>query len=89
MDDASSASLATIGERLLIDDHSSPVGYKVPSLPDFEIDPTIAITGWPCIPLAAELFFGVVLALSLGTVMIGLAFTTWDDYVHEVVEGTV
>lgn len=88
-DITTSNSAATIGERLLIEDHSSPVGYKVPSLPDFEIDPTIANIGLPCISLTTELVVGIVLALSAGTVLIGLAFTSWDDDVHDTIEGTL
>lgn len=84
-----STSTATIGERLLMEDHSSPVGYKVPSLPDFEIDPTIVNTGLPCISISTEYIIGFVLALMFGTVMIGLAFTSWDDDVYDSIEGTI
>ena len=84
-----STSTATIGERLLMEDHSSPVGYKVPSLPDFEIDPTIVNTGLPCISISTECIIGFVLALMFGTVMIGLAFTSWDDDVYDSIEGTI
>ena len=59
-----SSSAATIGERLLIEDHASPVGYKVPSLPDFEIDPTIANTGLPCMTMSTEFIIGIAMALS-------------------------
>ena len=78
-----------MGERLLIEDHASPVGYKVPSLPDFEIDPTIANTGLPYVTISTELMIGMIMALCIGTVMIGLAFTSWDDNVHDAVEGTL
>jgi hypothetical protein len=88
--DASTATAAaTIGERLLIEDHASPVGYKVPSLPDFEIDPTIANTGLPCITMSTELMIGMAMALSFGTIIIGLAFTSWDDEIHSAIEGTL
>jgi hypothetical protein len=79
----------TSGERLLIEDHASPVGYKVPSLPDFEIDPSLANSGLPCVSLTTELLFGLLMVLSIGTVLIGLAFTSWDDDVHEIIEGTL
>ena len=88
-DISTSTSTATIGERLLIEDHSSPVGYKVPSLPDFEIDPTISNTGLPCITMSTELCIGIVMALSFGAAIIGLAFTSLDDNVHDAIEGTL
>ena len=88
-DMAISTSAATIGERLLMEDHASPVGYKVPSLPDFELDPTVANTGLPCVSMSLELLFGVIMAMSIGTILIGLAFTVWDDDVHETIEGTL
>jgi hypothetical protein len=78
-----------IGERLLVEDQASPVGYKVPSLPDYEIDPTLANTGSPCLSLPLEVCLGVVLAATVGTWLIGLAFTMWDEDIYaEIEEGT-
>jgi hypothetical protein len=78
-----------IGERLLIEDQASPVGYKVPSLPDYEIDPILANTGSPCLSLPLEVCLGVLLATIVGTWLIGLAFTMWDEDIYaEIKEGT-
>ena len=65
------------------------MGYKVPSLPDFEIDPTISNTGSACITMSTEFCIGIVMALSFGAAIIGLAFTSLDDNVHDAIEGTL
>jgi hypothetical protein len=83
-------SMMKIGERLLVEDHASPVGYKVPSLPDFEMDPTVLAnaTGISCCPIKMEIFLGVLLALCGGAVLIGLSFTTFDDEVQDTIAET-
>jgi hypothetical protein len=77
------------GERLLVEDHASPVGYRVPSLPDYEIDPTLVHIGIPYLSIRAELVLGSILAVLLGTVVIGLAFTNFDDTVHDSIEDVI
>ena len=71
------------GERLLIEDQSSPVGYKVPSLPDFEIDSNLASTGGiKCLSLKFELIVGLIMAISVGFCLILLAFPSWEDNLY-------
>jgi hypothetical protein len=76
----------TIGERLLIETHASPVGYKVPSLPDYEIDPSLANTGSPYLSLTFELLIGLIMTMVVGTWLIGLAFTWWDENLYGDIE---
>lgn len=76
------------GEPLLAADHLSPVGFKVPSLPDFTIDPGLAQTGSSCFSLRFEVIAGVIFALLAGTGIVYLAFTDWDESVVEEVETT-
>jgi len=78
-----------LGEKLLEEDHASPVGYKIPSLPDFEIDPDMANTGSKCFPLQLEFFIGVVMAVGVGAAIVSLAFTTWDEEFYDEVEAAV
>ena len=66
-------------EPLLEKDHSSPVGFKVPNLPDFPFDPTLAVRGLPIINIQLEFVCGVVMALVLGAGIIFMAFTEHDD----------
>jgi hypothetical protein len=66
-------------EPLLENAHSSPVGYKVPNLPDFPIDPILAVRGVPCVNMKFEFMFGIAMALTLGGGMCFLAFTSVDD----------
>jgi len=69
----------TNSERLLEEDHSSPAGYRVPSLPNFEIDPALARTGTPCLSANFEFAFGLIMSLVVGGGITYLAFTDWDD----------
>ena len=67
------------GEVLLEKDHASPIGYKVPKLPDFEIDPSLANTGSSHLSLKTEFFIGILMSILVGTAIIYLAFTSWDE----------
>jgi hypothetical protein len=69
------------GEPLLVEDHASPVGYKVPSIPDFEIDPSLAKTGSSCIPYSLEFIVGFLMALVVGGGIVYLAFTDVDEQI--------
>jgi hypothetical protein len=69
----------SVGEKLLVKDHSSPVGYKVHNLPDFEIDPSLANTGSSYLSLKTEFIIGIILSIVVGSWIIYLAFTSWDD----------
>lgn len=73
------------GERLLEEYQASPVGYKVPSLPDFEIDPSLANTGIKWLPMWLEFAFGIILALAVGVWMVALAVTDWDERFYSLV----
>lgn len=73
-------------ERLLVTDQCSPAGYRVPSLPDYEIDPALGRLGTSCASLTAEFVFGIIMACSVGAAIIFLAFTEWDDAVAEKVQ---
>ena len=67
-------------EPLLEEDHSSPVGYKVPNLPEFPIDPTMAVRpSVSCMSLQFEFISGVMMALTMGAGICYLAFTNVDD----------
>lgn len=71
------------GERVLMADQASPVGYKVPSVPDFEIDPSLVDTGSPCLSLTTEFFIGLIIAVGVGTWLVSLAFTLWEDRLYD------
>ncbi|KAL7569877.1 hypothetical protein ACA910_008544 [Epithemia clementina (nom. ined.)] len=79
--DQSSAS-ASDGEPLLLKDHASPVGFKVPSVPDFEMDPSLAWTGaLYCLRPFVKLVAGLILAVVLGGAIVFLGVREWDDNV--------
>jgi len=62
-----------------VEDHASPVGYKVPSIPDFEIDPSLSKTGNKCVPLNVMFIVGMFMMFGIGGGIIYLAFTSWDE----------
>lgn len=64
-------------EPLLLEDHQSPVGFRVPNLPDFPIDPYLAKTGMNQLSMKVEMSVGVLLAILLGAGIITLVFTDW------------
>jgi hypothetical protein len=67
-------------EPLLIQDHASPIGLKVPHLPDFPIDPTFASKGARrCINAKMELVAGILLALGIGGFFVYTGFSELDD----------
>jgi hypothetical protein len=49
-------------ERLLVEDHASPAGYKIKALPDFEIDPLLAREGSAYMSVDAEFSLGLIVA---------------------------
>lgn len=72
-------------EPLLVEDHASPVGRKVPHLPDFPIDPTYAAkSSRRCINVKMELLMGVIGALGIGGFFVYLGFTGFDDQFLDV-----
>ena len=67
-------------EQLLEKDHASPVGYKVPNLPDFELDPTLAGNSYlPVCPLNIMTLCGMFLAVVFGGGIIYLGLIDDDD----------
>jgi hypothetical protein len=68
------------GERVLEEDHASPVGYKVPTFPDFEFDPSLVTnSGIRSCTLDSEFMFGLLVSVVIGTCLLFLAIGSWDD----------
>ena len=75
------------GEPLLVEDHASPVGFKVPDVPDFVVDPSLSKTGSALVSIGFEMFIGLLMAAVIGGGIIYLAFTSWgEDLVDSVQE---
>jgi hypothetical protein len=72
-------------EPLLEEDHRSPVGYRVPNLPDFPIDPYLGKKGRIPLPMRIELSFGALLAALIGAGVIALVFTEWGTATEKAV----
>lgn len=69
-------------EPLLEQDHASPVGYKVPNLPNFEVDPSMAWSGrFEFCTIYMQAGVGVVLAIIIGGGIIYLGLINDDEEV--------
>jgi hypothetical protein len=71
-------------EPLLEEVHASPVGYKVPHLPDFPIDPNLTYKGWapfPCCCVGFEYLLGIAVAVRLGGFICFLGLTDLDEMI--------
>lgn len=66
-------------EPLLEKDHTSPVGYKVPYLPEFPIDPVAGGRGVQGVKIELEFAFGILMAVIIGGGVCFLSITTVDD----------
>jgi hypothetical protein len=66
-------------EPLLEENHESPVGYVVPNLPNFPIDPCSGKRGIRRIPLRVEIAIGILLAALVGAGIVSLAYTDWGE----------
>ena len=63
--------------------HASPVGYVVPELPNFVIDPNQIKKGSPCLSLTVEILIGCAMALVLGGFMVFLSVSEIDEKITE------
>jgi hypothetical protein len=70
-------------EPLLEENHESPVGYVVPNLPNFPIDPCSGKRGIPRVPLRVEIATGVLLSALVGVGIVSLAYTDWGKTAEE------
>eukprot|EP00522_Entomoneis_paludosa_P012905 CAMPEP_0172444002 /NCGR_PEP_ID=MMETSP1065-20121228/4160_1 /TAXON_ID=265537 /ORGANISM="Amphiprora paludosa, Strain CCMP125" /LENGTH=499 /DNA_ID=CAMNT_0013194419 /DNA_START=77 /DNA_END=1577 /DNA_ORIENTATION=- len=67
-------------EPLLEEDHASPVGYTVPNLPVFEVDPSLAWSGtFECCTISMQAILGLILAIVIGGGIVYLGITDEDD----------
>ena len=67
-------------EAILVPDHASPVGYKVPNLPDFFVDPNLVQLDHVPLSMQCELMFGLLFAVVIGGGMVYFSFTDWGAF---------
>jgi hypothetical protein len=71
-------------EPLLQEEQASPLGYKVPHLPDFPIDPSLTYNGWAplcCCSVSFEYVLGIAVAVGVGAFICFLGLSGLDDMV--------
>lgn len=71
-------------DLLLFEDRYSPVGYRVPTFPAFEINPAHAKKGLPWIRFDFEIYFSVVVALLMLGGIISMALTGWHKNIESL-----
>jgi len=77
-------------DPILVEDHSSPVGYKVPNFPDFPIDPIYyGGKGLSCCSLRAEIMFGLVVGIGVGAFVVSTGLYDYLEDFHDYVAESV
>eukprot|EP00934_Nitzschia_sp_Nitz4_P004713 Nitzschia sp. Nitz4//scaffold141_size107518//15634//17223//NITZ4_004265-RA/size107518-augustus-gene-0.89-mRNA-1//-1//CDS//3329536255//4703//frame0 len=76
-------------EFLLEKDHASPVGFKVPNLPDFCIDKLHGTKGLESMSSRTEMIVGGTLTVCIGAFICFLSFTNYDDTLDERVHENI
>ena len=76
-------------EPLLEQDHASPVGYKVPNLPEFPIDPSLANLGMSWLDIRLEFAIGCLLSIAVGGGMCLMSFTNADEELASKIAGSL
>jgi hypothetical protein len=68
-------------EPVLDENAASPVGFIVPTLPFFQIDPNLAQKGILLFDIKVEFILGVIVALGIGPGIVYMAYTGADEQV--------
>jgi hypothetical protein len=69
---------------ILVEDQTSPVGYRVPNFPDYPIDPIhFGKQGLPCLSVQLEMLFGLFVGIGMGAFVVTTALF---DYVKDADE---
>ena len=76
-------------DLILSGDQRSPVGYVVPSFPDFPIDPSRAKNSISFLALEQELYLAVVVAVTMLGAIVSMAFTGWSKAAEKALIGLV
>lgn len=76
-------------DLILLEDHYSPVGFRVPNFPDLTIDPNQAIKGAPFVPLEYELYGAIFTALVILGVILSLSFSDWTSTVEAFIANLI
>lgn len=68
-------------EPVLDENAASPVGFIVPTLPLFQIDPNLAQKGILLFDIKVEFVLGMIMALGIGPGIVYMAYTGADEQV--------
>ena len=73
-------------DPILVEEQTSPVGYKIPNFPDYPIDPIhFGSKGCECLPLKLEVFMGLLVSFGVGAFVLSTGFYDymfyWNEYI--------
>lgn len=70
-------------DPILIEDQTSPVGYKVPNFPDFKIDPILfGGDGLSCLSMRAVTGIGLLLGIGAGALVVSSSLYDYMEHVN-------
>lgn len=70
-------------DLILSEDHCSPVGYRVPTFPDFLVEPIRAKRSISFISLEQEIYCALLVAMTMMGVIVSMAFTGWSKTLEQ------
>jgi hypothetical protein len=76
-------------DLILSEDHRSPVGYRVPTFPDFLVEPIRAKKSISFISFEQEIVFAVLVAMTMMGVIVSMAFTGWSKTLEQALISTL
>ena len=76
-------------DPILVEDQSSPAGYKVPNFPDYPIDPVlIGGKGLPGCTMGMEKIVGIILSIAVGALIVSSGFYNFMDTANDMISTT-
>jgi hypothetical protein len=70
-------------DLILSEDHRSPVGYRIPTFPDFLVEPIRAKRSISFISFEQEMYFAVLVAMTIMGGIVSMAFTGWSKSLEQ------
>ena len=77
-------------DPILIEDQTSPVGFKVPNFPDYPVDPIFfGGNGLSCCSLKVEIILGLAVSILIGAFVVSTGLYDYLENFNEIIEDSV
>ncbi|KAL9182919.1 hypothetical protein ACHAXT_004198 [Thalassiosira profunda] len=74
-------------DPILVEEQTSPVGYRVPNFPDFPIDPIhFGSKGLPCFSLKLEIAVGLLVSVGVGAFVVSTSLYDYMDDASDYID---